>query len=132
MKDDKGSLGESFQTVGTEHKWEGQDIEVQSDPLIDDGSGKKVILRFFHYGLNPDMLKYQKPTDQDIFNSHAQQIKVTLWADGLVPYERVTPQVIWSKKSKSNYAVMVACEAKAGVAVIESAQTLQDLIKNNG
>ena len=33
MKDDRGSIGESFKTIGTEHAWEGQELEVKSDPL---------------------------------------------------------------------------------------------------
>lgn len=125
MQTDNGSLGENFNHEG----WEGQDIEVTSDPLINDDSGKKVVLRFFHYQMNPEMVKYQRPIDQDIFNTHAQQIKVVLWKDGLIPYEIVAPQIIWSKKKKDIYSIMVPCEARAGLSILESSQTLQELTK---
>lgn len=121
---DNGSLGESFKHEG----WEGQDIEVKSDPLVNDGSGKPIIMRFFEFQVNPEMMKYAQPTNQDLFNAHAQQIKHFLWKDGLVPYEFIEPRIIWSKK-KDGYKIMVTCEAKTGVAILESSQTLQELIK---
>lgn len=118
-------LGDRFETVGGE-KWTGQEIEVHSDPLMDSGRGKPVIMRFFEFKLSPDMIKYQKPLNQELFNAHATQIKAFLWKDGLVPYEFLEPRIIWSKK-KDGFRIMVACEPRPGVILAETPQTLQQI-----
>lgn len=128
MKDDNGSLGESFKTVGAEHAWEGQDIEVKSDPLVDSGTGKPVILRVFEFSANPEMLKKMRPTKQELFSGHAMQIKTMLWADGLQPFEGISPTVNTSKK-REKYRIFVTCEPRPGISVLERPQTLQEITK---
>lgn len=128
MKDDNGSLGESFVTTSPGHKWEGQDIEVKSDPLIDSGTGKPVIIRMFQFAANPEILKKFKPTKQELFNSHATQIKHMLWADGLRPLDGISPSVNTSKK-REMYRIFVTCEARLGLNIIEKPKTLQEITK---
>lgn len=126
MESDKGTLGESFETVGTEHKWTGQEISVASDPLMDSGTGKPIIFRMFEFKANPENLKKMKPTKQQLFDSHAKQIQVMLWSDGLVPFEGVSPKVTTSKKRES-YRIFVACEPALGQVLVERPKTLQEL-----
>lgn len=126
MKSDNGKLGESFQTVGAGHVWEGQELEVKSDPLMDDGTGSKVIIRMFQFAANPEILKKLKPSKQELFNSHAMQIKSMLWADGLVPRDDISPTVNTSKK-REMYRIFVTCEPRLGVSVLETPKTLQEL-----
>ncbi len=108
--------------------WYGQEANVQSGPLVDSGTGIPVIMRFFEFKANPVNLKRDKPTKQDLFNSHYHQIKTTLWADGLKVLEGIEPAIILSKR-KDSYRIMVTCIPKEGVSLLESTQTLQQLIK---
>lgn len=118
--------GDSFVTSDGKNKWEGQEIEVQSDPLIDSGTGTPVILRFFEFKLNPEMMKYKRPSNQDLFNAHAMQIKTFLWKDGLEPFEALEPRIIWAKK-KDGFRIMVTCIPRKGIILSESPRTLQQI-----
>ena len=113
-----------------EGDWYGQQAQTESQPLVDSGTGVPVIMRFFEFKANPENLRRDKPTKQELFNSHYQQIKITLWADGLQALESIEPAVILSKK-KDSYRIMVTCIPKEGVALNETTQTLQQLIKTN-
>ncbi len=124
----KDHLGDTFVAQKGDDKWEGQEVEVQSDPLIDTATGRPIILRYFEFKANPEVFERMRPTTQDIFTNHAEQIRMFLWKDGLEPVEAVSPRIIVSTK-KDNYRIFVTCQAKAGVAVLETPQTLQDLIK---
>lgn len=119
-----------FTTSDGEHKWEGQELEVKSDPLIDPGSGQAVIIRVFEFEGNAETLKRMKPTKQELFNSHIGQIKIMLWGDGLETFEGVEPKIVTSKKS-DKYRIAIACKPRMGVSVSETPQTLQDLIHTN-
>lgn len=107
--------------------WYGANAQVNSDPLVDSGRGTPVIMRFFEYAPSPEMKKL-RPSSQEIFNAHAQQIRVTLWKDGLEPYQAIEPRII---HSKDKYRIMITCIPKAGVILNDKTQTLQDLIKPN-
>lgn len=124
-------VNESFQTVGAEHQWVGHEVEVTSDPLIDNAnSGKTIVLRSFYFKADPTTLKQQKPTKQQIFDSHAKQIELMLWSDGLMPFKEVEPRLIVSKK-RDEYKIFMACEARAGVGFDRNPTKLQDLTKIN-
>lgn len=113
------------------NKWEAQELEVHSDPLIDTESGRPIVLRFFEFNANPDVFISRKPTKQDLLNGHASQIKMFLWKDGLEIVDAVEPRVIVSKK-KDSYRIFVTCQAKPGVAVLDTPQSLQNINQNNG
>ncbi len=123
-------LGQSFRTQDEKHTWEGQDIEVKGDPLVNDNTGRPIILRVFEFQANPVTLKKMRPNKQELFNSHAMQIKTMLWGDGLQVVKEVPPKIIISKK-KDRYQIFVTCELKTGVSLLEQTQTLQDLLKPN-
>lgn len=113
--------------IEAEGGWEGREIEVKSDPLIDSGTGKKVLIRIFDYSLNPTLKKSQFPkSKQDVFNNHVREIKEILWRDGLAPLEHITPRVQFSKKERK-YRIFVTCEARFGVMWNDNARTLQEL-----
>lgn len=128
IKSDNGSLGESFKTIGTDHSWEGQELEVKGDPLIDNGTGRPIIMRFFEFKANPETFKL-KPSNQELFNAHAQQIRLFLWKDGLEPVTVIEPKII---RDKIGYKIAITCQPKLGVALNERPETLQQLIKPNG
>lgn len=131
LKKENTTLGDNFETVGTEHKWEGQEIEVQSDPLIETGNrGKTIVLRSYYFKANPEAMKREKPTKQQIFDSHAKQIELMLYSDGLVPFKEVEPKLIISKK-RDEYKIFMACEARTGVVFDRDPRLLQELTKPN-
>lgn len=121
-------INQQFTTTDGKYGWFGQEVEVHSDPLIDSGSGKPVIIRMFEFAANPEILKQEKPTKQQLFDNHAAQIRSFLWRDGLQPYEGVSPKVSTSKK-REKYRIFVACEPKPGVVLLERPKKLQDLTK---
>lgn len=122
------SLGDSFITHDEKHAWEGQDIEVKSDPLHDTQQGENVLMRVFDFGANPLTLKRDKPSKQQLFDSHAKQIMTMLWSDGLVPVENLNPIIQVSKK-KEKYRIIVWCRAKSGVVWADTPHSLQELTK---
>lgn len=123
-------LGQKFLTADDKHAWEGQDIEVKSDPLIDNENSGALILRSFYYKANPVTMKEQKPTKQKIFNSHLKQIEAMLWGDGLTPFTPIEPRIIVSKK-RDEYKIFIACVPKKGVMLNETPLTLQQITKQN-
>lgn len=123
-------LGQKF-SIEDEHKWEGQEMQANSDPLVDSGTGEKFILRFFQFKKNP-----QFPANlskQEIFNQHAHQVKMFLWKDGLIPNEDVQPRVHVSKKT-GNYKIIVLAQPYSlrGMkqVIAEKASTLQDITQH--
>lgn len=132
MKTDNGSLGESFSIHDeNKHKWEGQEVQVNSDPIIDPGTGETVLMRVFDFGANPENLKRDKPTKQQIFDSHIKQIQTMLWSDGLEPMKELNPLIQVSKK-KEKYRIILWCRARSGVTWADSPLNLRDIIKTNG
>lgn len=125
-------VNETFETIGASEKWTGQEVEVQSDPLIDNqNSGKTIVLRSFFFKANPETMKRDRPTKQQIFDSHIKQIELMLWSDGLTPFKGVEPRIKVSKK-RDEYKVVLACEAKASVNFSHTPTKLQDLISKHG
>lgn len=119
-------LGAKVEADSSEGRWEGQEIEVKSDPIIDPGTGKTVVLRVFEYSIDPSMPVKVRPTNQDLFNSHAMQIKHFLWKDGLRPFDEgqgLEPKVQFSKRERK-YRIIVPCEARFGQSFHERAQLL--------
>lgn len=136
MANDKSinsSSGDAYEISGEEGKWTGQEIGVNSDiPLVDEGKGKKMILRQFEFAFDPNMLqkirekKYPSPTKQELFNSNWKQIEITLWGDGLIAMKEVEPRIIVGKKK---YKIIVLCEARMGVVINDKVRTLQEVMK---
>lgn len=136
MANDKSinsSSGDAYEISGKEGKWTGQEIGVNSDiPLVDEGKGKKMILREFGFVFDPNMLqkirekKWPAPTKQELFNSNWKQIEITLWGDGLIAMKEVEPRIIVGKKK---YKIILLCEARMGVVINDKVRTLQEIMK---
>lgn len=90
--------------------WEAQEMQTEKVEIRDPGQGKPLILRTFEFQLNPALPKDFKFSKQDIFNSHGQQIKTLLWADGMIPLDNPNkkPKVQISKK-QNKYRIFVLC-----------------------
>lgn len=123
---------EQFTTNDGDKDWYGQELEVKSDPLIDYKNEGAVILRFFYFKANAEIMKRDKPTKQMIFNNHAKQIELMLWSDGLEPMQEIPPRIITSKK-RDEYKIFVTCKPRRGVALDQTPLTLQQITtKQNG
>lgn len=131
MKSDNGSLGESFKTVGAPHVWEGQELEVKSDLLVDNLNSGAVILRSFYFKANPEAMKRDRPTKQRIFDTHWPQLRVMLYSDGLEAFEGIEPKIIIPKK-RDEYKIFIACIPRKGVVLDQKPLTLQEIMKPNG
>ena len=101
-------------------KWEGANVDVKSDPLIDSATGQASILRIFEFAINPTV--QYVPTKQELFEYHYPQISAALWKDGLVENREVAPRITLSDKK---YRIYVTCTAKLGLTVLEKPLTLQ-------
>jgi len=47
-------------------EWEGEAVQAESKTKLEDdkGTGQPIVLRFFEFGVNPEVFKQHKPTAQ--------------------------------------------------------------------
>lgn len=111
-------------------EWEGEELRAESSSKIQDdkGEGQPVVLRFFDFGANPETFATQKPTAQELWNSHLKGIESLLWRDGLKFYLDSEPRLMFSK-DKSHYRFIVACIPKFSNHL--QTQTLSQLLTNS-
>lgn len=117
--------------IAEEGEWIDQDLAVKADtPLIDSGTGKKLIVRLFDFNwdkkMKPQDIEKAQVDKQGFFNSHAKYIKDFLWKDGLSVREDHDPKMIFNNKG---YRIAVLCEARFGVSIFDKPTTLQDIFK---
>lgn len=116
--------GQSFEMEGKEGPWHGQELGFKSDPLVDPGTGAPRIIRRFEFKRNPEFTGHL--TNQEIFNSNWRQIRNTLWGDGLIANEEVSPRVV---QTKEGYEIFVLCDPKRGTFVVNKPQTIQEIVQ---
>lgn len=113
--------------------WYGKSIETASDPVIDPGTGKPIIIRQFTFYFNPEALlkikskKIPMPTKQELFNSNWQQMKTMLWSDGLVAIEEedFAPRIVVKKKK---YEIFLTCQPRMGTIVNDKIKNLIEVM----
>lgn len=66
----------------------------------------------------------KKISKQELFNTHANYVKSFLWKDGLSVREDHDPKLVFTKKG---YRIAVLCEARLGVSIFETPNTLQQV-----
>ena len=120
---EKTFKGQQFKTEGGVDQWYGQEVAAKSDPLIDVGTGKPLVIRLFNFKKNPEVKNY--PSKQDVFNAHAKQIRDFLWKDGLVAREDHDPRIMFTN---DGYRIAILCEARLGVMWMDKPRTLQDIL----
>lgn len=106
----------------------GADLATEGVKIQDPGYGQTVTIRTFEFKMNPEIKPF--PTDtQQLFNAHARQISTLLWADGLVPFEEVSPKVIINKRKKT-YTIFVVAKPNASNMFIEKARNLSEHLQH--
>ena len=117
----------------TMSNWDAFKVATDGVPMVNDGSGKPLILRVFEYGIDPVKVKEiaEKKivvNQQQIFNQHWAQIKSLIWSDGLVASTDVPPRVVMGK---TRYRIFILCEPKFRVMVADRPKTLQEVFDKN-
>lgn len=102
--------------------WDVEGGEVRSDPLIDDGSGKAVVIRRFDFGLPP---LTQVPTKDQLLQAHKGKIIAFLWKDEL---ELIRDLKIEMSKDNLKFRIFATCQAKKGSRILENPQLLQNIM----
>lgn len=125
-------LGQSFEVIeqNTEGMpvkdvhWHGQEVEVQSDPIRDEGSGRQIVIRSYQYAFAPN-LKVRPTKKHLITEDFIKTLEMQLWADGLEMV--LEPRV---KIGERGFTVFATARAKRGelFSYKDEANRLQDLI----
>ena len=113
---------------GIKDNYEINSVETQSDTKLehDEGTGIPVIIRTFEFGANAEAFKDHKPTKQELFDSHQKGIEMHLWRDGMIYFDQVEPQILFSKKG-DKYKIIIAALPARGQALLETPQTLSEI-----
>jgi len=120
-----GEAGSAFEVDKGGQKWEGREVAVKGEPLVDVGSGKKLYIRNFEFSKNP-AYKGRQLSNQEIFNWHWRELQRFLWGDGLTAYEGMEPRV--THKPDGKYVITIVCEPRFGVNAFDSSYTLQQFL----
>ena len=123
VENSKEFKGEQFETEGGLEKWYGQEVAAKSEPLIDSGTGKPLVVRVFSFKKNPGVKRF--PSKQDVFNAHAKQIRDFLWKDGLAISDNPDPKFNYTK---GGYQIAVLCEARFQTMFMDKPRTLQEIL----
>jgi hypothetical protein len=107
-------------------EWEGQDIQTDSVPMINDGSGKAVIVRVFDFML-PPLKDEEIPSDEELIRIHKTKLTAFLWRDELVPVQKFKCVLSNDKKS---FKIFITCQAKAGSVILGTPELLQNVLQN--
>lgn len=89
-------------------KWEGHELQVQSDPILDGGTGKPVIMRTYEFRFPPG-LKGRPTKEQILTPAYKKYLDLVLWTDGLEMVQE--PKVVIKKRG---FYIFATCQAKRG------------------
>ena len=107
-------------------EWQGQTVETPTTPLMNDDTGKPIILRQFEFQL-PPLKAEEMPTAEQFIAVHKTKIMGFLWRDELVPIQEF--KCIFSKDN-THAKILVTCQAKAGSTILERPTTIQHTLHN--
>lgn len=119
-----------------EKDWEAKTVEVESKTKLEDdkGTGDAISIRAFTFGANVESFKRNKPTAQDLFNSHIKQMEIEMWKDGWSVFPEVPPRMLFSVngqdfesfspigKQYTHYRIILAAKPAKGSLLSPSAQ----------
>jgi hypothetical protein len=106
-------------------KWEGEQSETEQVSLMNNGTGKPIIMRVFQFEL-PPLPPEQFPTPEQLLSVHKTKIMGFLWRDELVPIHEMKCVI---DKDKKKFRIFSACQAKAGSAILEKPELLQQHLR---
>lgn len=112
---------DKFKIIGQNDKsedWNKEQIDVDPTRVQQDVKDDPRIIREFIFAFNPATVKLinehkmETISRQGLFNSHAKQIEIMLWGDGLVFDTEFEPRLVIGKKK---YKIVIVCKARKGV-----------------
>lgn len=106
--------------------WEGQEVQTNTVPLVNDGSGKSIILRVFDFTL-PPLKPEEIPTSEELIRIHKTALTGFLWRDELVPVQDFK---LVMNKDMLHFKIFATCQAKAGSVILDRPELLQDIMNN--
>ena len=122
--------GEGVDVGDTKYEY-GADLEAESQPLIDPGTGRTLTIRSFDFIIPPKLDLKDFPTSkQKVFSDHAKLIKTMLWSDGLIPYEGnsyIPPKVVINLKERK-FKIIVVAQARSSTSFYEKPKSLNKLL----
>jgi hypothetical protein len=98
--------------------------ETKDTRLVNEPTGKPIILRSFKFNLPPDLVTI--PTEEDLKDAHKRNIEAFLWKDDLLLIEELR---IMIDKEKNIFYIFATCQPKRGANLWEKPTTLQDIFK---
>lgn len=101
--------------------WEGEEGIVHSDPLMDSGTGARVIIRKFDFAVPVGV---QLPPKDQLLAFNRSKIISFLWMDEL---ELIKDLKIEIAKNRKHFRIFATCMAKKGSIIYEKPQTLQQI-----
>lgn len=101
--------------------WNANQIETDTVPIVDPGTGGKIVLRWFFFKAAPIPKGFRKPTRQQILEQYKRLVDEFLWKDGLEPLSHKPAKVILRKEVKSDELKAQFFEAGADFAIAISA-----------
>lgn len=111
--------------------WNVKSAEVHADPLLDSGTGQKVIARRFFFNLPPGLK--ETPSNEELLEWHKKNTVIpTLWKDELELMDE--PRIIAGKKGSFTIVALCTPRTVLGVRsrINEQAHIVQDIIQQNG
>ena len=106
--------------------WEGKEVETEATPLMNDDTGKPIIMRVFDFDL-PPLKEEELPTTAQLIDFHKTKITGFLWRDELVPIQDFKAMF---SKDKKHFRIFATCQPKLGSNILERPQVLQKILTN--
>lgn len=103
--------------------WQGEELEVHSDPLKDGGYGRPIILRKFDFELPNSK---ELPNKKQLLDYHKNKLISFLWKDELELIQEM--KIIMGKRK---FTIFATCQAKKGSKIIEDPKLLQQITKTS-
>ena len=97
---------------------------IEDKKLVNEPTGKPIILRMFKFGLPPDLVTI--PSEEELKNAHSKNIEAFLWKDDLLLIEELR---IMIDKDKNIFYIFATCQPKQGANLFQKPTTLQDIFK---
>lgn len=108
------------------HSLESVAVESQTKLEDDVGRGNPVVMRSFTFKINKTAFLSNKPSKQELFDTHARGIEMILWRDGLTFEKRWEPRILFNKKA-THYTIFVVATPARGQTLVDQTRTLSEL-----
>uniref|UniRef100_A0A6M3Y4E6 Uncharacterized protein n=1 Tax=viral metagenome TaxID=1070528 RepID=A0A6M3Y4E6_9ZZZZ len=107
-------------------KWEGMAGSTDSVPLVNDPTGRPIIIRHFTFSAPPTAGRW--PSKEFIAEEHQPSIEKFLWKDELKLIDKLKVRI---NKEDNTFDIFAPCQPRWGSHLFEKPKTLQNILKKN-